>query len=142
MGDRRNMLFSGTVHLDAANPTGQLSPVQNPLIITFDDGYLDNWLLVFPLLKKYKFKSTIFISPEFVDQKHGIRSINYNPGFLSWDEMMLMEASGLIDIQSHTMTHTKYFVSEKIKAFHNSKADYLYPIREPVSFRETLLHRE
>jgi hypothetical protein len=108
--------------------TERLSPVKNPLIITFDDGYLDNFIRAFPLLKKYGLKATIFISPEFVDQKFGVRSINDSVGFLSWDEMKLMEASGLIDIQSHTMTHTKYFVSHKIKEFHYPKSDSLYPI--------------
>jgi hypothetical protein len=42
--------------------------------------------------------------------------------------MKLMESSGLIDVQSHTMTHTKYIVSEKIIDFHNPKSDFLYPI--------------
>jgi len=49
-------------------------------------------------------------------------------GFLNWDELILMGQSGYVDIQSHTMTHTKYFVSNKIREFHHPKADYLYPV--------------
>lgn len=37
-----------------------------------------------------------------------------------------MEASGLIDIQSHTMSHTKYFVSGKLEGFHHPGEDVLY----------------
>ena len=42
--------------------------------------------------------------------------------------MRLMEQSGFVDIQSHTLTHTKYFVSDKIVGFHHPGADSLYPI--------------
>ena len=39
-----------------------------------------------------------------------------------------MEASGVMDIQSHTMSHTKYPVSDKLLDFHHHGADYLYYI--------------
>ena len=42
--------------------------------------------------------------------------------------MRLMEQSGIVDIQSHTMTHTKYFVSDKITGFHHPGADCVYVI--------------
>lgn len=119
------------------------SAVKNKKMIclTFDDGYLDNYVFVYPLLKKYKAKGTIFVSPEYVQDSRPIRptledvwsgKISQNElhtlGFLSWDEMLLMENSGVINIQSHTMTHTKYFVSGRIREFHHPHADYLYPI--------------
>jgi len=120
---------------------GLKSPVENALVITFDDGYLDNWVRVFPLLKKYGLCATVFVSPEMVDLKNGIRpnledvwsgniSLNELPvsGFLSWEEMRLMEGSGLINIQSHTMSHTKYFVSDILTGFHHPGSDSFYPI--------------
>ena len=107
---------------------GKKAPVKNPLIINFDDGYLDNFIWAFPVLKKYNVKATIFISPEFADQRLIVRSGESETGFLSWDEMKIMEESGLIDIQSHTMSHTKYFVSGKIIDFHNPNSDFLYPV--------------
>lgn len=108
--------------------TGQITSVKDPLIITFDDGYLDNFIWAYPLLKKYGLKATIFISPEFVDQKNGIRSEKNMLGFLSWNELKILTGSEWVDIQSHTMTHTKYFSSDRIIDFHNPRADYLYPI--------------
>jgi len=109
--------------------------------LTFDDGYLDNFIYVYPLLKKYKAKATIFINPVFVDKRPVVRKtledywnnktsmeeIN-RWGFLGWDEMRFMEHSGCVDIQSHTLTHTKYFVSDKLKSFHHPGADCLYYI--------------
>jgi hypothetical protein len=120
---------------------GLMPPVKNPLVITFDDGYLDNWIWAFPLLKKYGLKATIFVSPEFVDDRAGcrpnpedhengraVREESSGWGFLSWDEMRVMESSGLIDIQSHSLTHTKYFVSDKLTGFHHPGGNILYPV--------------
>lgn len=120
---------------------GELAPVKNPIVITFDDGYLDNWQWAYPILKKYGLKATIFISPEYVDTRGGIRpnleDVWNNRarmddlkqwGFLSWEEMRIMEASGVISIESHTMTHTKYPVAATIKCFNHPNADSLYTI--------------
>lgn len=101
--------------------------VKNPIVITFDDGYLDNWLFAFPLLKRYSLKATIFISPDFVDNRANIRSDLNENGFLSWDEMKAMQSSGLVDIQSHTLSHTKYFVTDRLIGFHHPGNDILYP---------------
>ncbi len=118
---------------------GLKEPVKNAIVLTFDDGYLDNWQNAYPLLKKYGLKGTIFVSPEFVDLKNGVRPNledvwNGNAemkdlhqwGFLSWEEMRVMEDSGVMDIQSHTITHTKYPVSDKLVGFHRPGADCLY----------------
>ena len=94
----------------------------NSVVLTFDDGYLDNWVYAYPLLKKYGFKGTIFVNPEFVDPTQEDRpnledvwagrakEAELTPsGFLSWREMREMEKTGVMDIQSHAMTHTWYF---------------------------------
>lgn len=120
---------------------GLSEPIPNALVITFDDGYLDNWIWAYPLIKKYGLKATIFVSPEYVDQKNGVRPNledfwNKNAsgdeirqwGYLNWDEMRIMQNSGIIDIESHTMTHTKYPVSDKIVGFHHPASDSLYTI--------------
>lgn len=40
----------------------------------------------------------------------------------------MMERSGLIDIQSHAMTHTRYFVSERLTGIHHPGGSILYPV--------------
>ena len=104
----------------------------NSILLTFDDGYLDNWVYVFPILKKYRMKGTIFVSPDFVDPTSAPRpnldDVTANrlsqdeldvAGFLSWQEMRGMEHSGIIDIQSHAMTHTWYFTGPSIVSYHS-----------------------
>jgi len=104
----------------------------NYLLLTIDDGFLDNWLYAFPILKKLNIPATIFVSPEMVDKKNTLRVISDNMqenfGYMSWDEMRVMEQSGLINIQSHTMSHTKYFSEDELIDFHHPGADCLYPI--------------
>ncbi len=98
------------------------------ICITFDDGYLDNYQFVYPLLKKYRARATIFVSPCYVDTS-GITSENpRSEGFLTWEMMKEMESSGLVDIQSHTMTHSKVYASDRIRDFHNPCSDWLYPV--------------
>jgi peptidoglycan/xylan/chitin deacetylase (PgdA/CDA1 family) len=107
------------------------------VVLTFDDGYLDNWVYAYPLLKKYGLHGTIFVNPDFVDPFESLRpnledvwsgriSVHGLPtcGFLSWQEMMAMESSGYIDIQSHALTHTWYFSSAEIIDFHHPGDPY------------------
>jgi peptidoglycan/xylan/chitin deacetylase (PgdA/CDA1 family) len=65
------------------------------VVITFDDGYEDNYAYAFPILKKYGFAATVFI----IVSKVG------NPGRLSWEQIRQMQDSGLVSFGSHTLTH-------------------------------------
>ena len=111
--------------------TGSRRAPKKSIMLTFDDGYLDNWTHVFPLLKKYSIKATIFVNPEFVDPSSHPRpttddvatgKINatdmQTKGFLNWVEMRAMEVSGLVDIQSHALTHTWYASGPVAVGFH------------------------
>ena len=69
---------------------------ENPVLITFDDGYEDNYANAYPILKKYGFKATIFVATGFLDK--------HKKGYLSWDEAREMNKNG-INIESHTVNH-------------------------------------
>lgn len=108
--------------------TGRRIRHEKSIVLTFDDGYLDNWVYVYPLLKKYGVKATIFVNPAFVDPSSGCRkNIEYETdiqpsnaaGFLNWEEMRQMHASGLVDIQSHAMNHTWFFSGPRVVDFHH-----------------------
>jgi len=65
------------------------------LAITFDDGYRNNYICSYPVLKKYNIPATIFVIVKRVGK----------PGYLNWEEIREMSDSGLITIGSHTMSH-------------------------------------
>ena len=66
-----------------------------PVLLTFDDGYEDNYTELFPLLQKYNVKATIFIITGYVNQ----------PKYLTDAQILEMVNSGLVSIQSHTFSH-------------------------------------
>lgn len=69
--------------------------LHKPVVITFDDGYEDNYNTAFNIIKKYNVKITIFVATRFIDKKC----------YLSSKEISEMERSGLVSIQSHTVSH-------------------------------------
>ena len=111
----------------------------NSIVITFDDGYCDNWVFAYPLLKKYDMKATIYVNPEFIEfrkEKLNLDDVWNNNiriedldtlGYLSWEELKIMqEEVGLVDIQSHTMTHTWYPKSDNIIDFRHPNDQYFW----------------
>ncbi len=65
------------------------------LILTFDDGYDDLYTYAYPLLKKYHYTGVAFIPTAKIGTK----------GYVTWDQLREMEDSGVINSQSHTLTH-------------------------------------
>ncbi len=72
-----------------------ISSISKPVMLTFDDGYLDNYTELYPLLKKYNVKATFFV---IVDAIGNSRS-------MTKAQLKELSDSGLVSIQSHTMTH-------------------------------------
>lgn len=74
---------------------------EKPLVITFDDGYRSNYLLAYPVLKKYGFQATIFaIGVSVGKDTYKDTGEAMTPHF-SLEEAAEMEASGLITVASH-----------------------------------------
>lgn len=67
-----------------------------PIMITFDDGYGDNYINAYPILKKYGFTATFFVITDF---------ISHDPRFMTWEQVKEMHANGFT-IGSHTVHHT------------------------------------
>ncbi len=79
---------------------GQAKLPDKPLLITFDDGYESNYLLAYPILQKLDMQAVIFvIGANMRDENDPEKGLQL---FMTWQQAQKMEASGLIDIQSHT----------------------------------------
>ncbi len=102
-----------------------------PVVLTFDDGYLDNRVYAYPILKRYGHHAVIWMSTDFIDPAaqprptlddvwEGRLTVDELPGegFLSVAEMREMEETGTIEIQSHLRTHTWYFQGPEIVDYH------------------------
>lgn len=88
------------------------------IVLTFDDGYLDNFVIVQPILQRYGMKGTVFVSTDFARTDDVVRAREDGiAGFLSFAEMREMEASGVLEIQSHAKTHTWYPSGDRIVDF-------------------------
>jgi peptidoglycan/xylan/chitin deacetylase (PgdA/CDA1 family) len=72
---------------------GQPLP-SKPIIISFDDGWEDDYSVAFPVLRKYNFRGTFFIYTNALDRE----------GFLTWTQVQEMSAAGM-DVQAHTLSH-------------------------------------
>ncbi|MCL2739625.1 MAG: polysaccharide deacetylase family protein [Oscillospiraceae bacterium] len=73
-----------------------------PIIITFDDGYLSNYIYAFPVLKELGMKATIFTVAGRVGE--GV-SLEVTYPHFTWEQAKDMENSGVISIESHSNMH-------------------------------------
>jgi peptidoglycan/xylan/chitin deacetylase (PgdA/CDA1 family) len=81
--------------LDDALRRGTLLP-PNPVVLTFDDGYIDHYTSVFPILQEFGFTGTFFIITGFVD--------NNDPAYMTWNQIGEMAVADM-SMESHTKTH-------------------------------------
>ena len=89
---------------------------EKSIVITFDDGYKDNYTNAFPILKELDMKATIFVITSVIDDGY----------YLSKNEIKELSDYG-IDIQSHTVKH-----------LHLNTLSYEEQLKELKSSKETL----
>ncbi len=104
------------------------------LALTFDDGYLDNWVYAAPLLREYGFTGTVFVSTDFIDPgpdprpqwdgRSGDRPSA--SGYLNLGELRRLDADGVLDVQSHAATHTWYPRGPRITDFRSPGDGYCW----------------
>jgi len=70
-------------------------PQKKSVVITFDDGYRNNYSDAYPILKKYKIPATIFVVTNWVGKDK----------MMDWQMIQKAQQSGLIEIGSHTLSH-------------------------------------
>lgn len=90
------------------------NPPDKSVMLTFDDGWGSLWSVGLPLIKKHDIRIVVFLAAG---------RIGHHP-FLTWDQIGEMHESGLVDFQSHTLTHSRIFCSPKIMDFAHPSLKY------------------
>jgi peptidoglycan/xylan/chitin deacetylase (PgdA/CDA1 family) len=104
---------------------GVLPP--KPIILTFDDGYIDFYVNAFPILRRYNLNATAFISPGLIGQSP----------YIDWNQVKEMNKTGLISFQAHSVTHpdlTKLSIEKLRWEIEESKIMLQNFLGRPVNF--------
>jgi hypothetical protein len=95
---------------------------QRLVMLTFDDGLVGVFQTIFPLLKRFNMKAVAYIVPDWIGK----------PGMLSWGQVSAMHETGLVDIQSHSMSHKAIYIKPHIEDFFPgvfyTEIKYLHPL--------------
>lgn len=75
---------------------------KKPIVITFDDGYYNNYYYAYPLLKKYNMKAVISVVGKMSDEFSNSNDKNPNYAHVTWDDILEMHLSGYWEIQNHS----------------------------------------
>ena len=129
-GQMRHLAEAGytTISLDEllAFVRGEATPPRHAVAITFDDGWLDNGVHAFPVLRRYGLRAAIFVVTDWVERASSLYLAGAPPAFpphreaqeraergeshgivLDWGRLAEMRASGVVDVYSHTRSHLK-----------------------------------
>lgn len=81
---------------------GKAELPEKPVMLSFDDGYYNNYTYVLPLLEQYRAKAVISVVGTYTEQYTQTKDENPAYAYLSWDNIRAMMDTGLIEFQNHT----------------------------------------
>lgn len=108
--------------------------IEKPIIVTFDDGYENN-MIAYQILKELK-DDTFDPKATFFIIARNIGKTTEDKVFLNEEQIREISDSGIISIQSHTMTHV-HFNDEEIESI-----DYDYQLLKSKQILEELTGKE
>jgi len=75
---------------------------EKPIVITFDDGFLNNITYAVPLLEAYHMKAVISVVGSYTETSTQSGDRNPNYSYLNWEDVRSLILSDTIEIQNHT----------------------------------------
>ncbi len=119
---------------------------KRPVLLTFDDGYLDNFTIASPVLAKHGFRATVFVASDYVSEADGVRATSATcdrpaeSGYLTAGELRALEASGTFEIQAHSAAHARVPVAPEVVDFHRPEAPSRWRVAERSASLRPGLH--
>ncbi|OGE31817.1 hypothetical protein A2631_01655 [Candidatus Daviesbacteria bacterium RIFCSPHIGHO2_01_FULL_44_29] len=86
-----------TISLDTLHAIlmGTVPAPQKPIVLTFDDGYIDFYINAYPIIRRLDIHVTSFLPT-------GLIGTSY---YMNWDQVKEIHSSGLVSFQAHTIHH-------------------------------------
>lgn len=86
----------------------KVASLSKGFVLTFDDGYLDFYTRVYPLLQRWQLPATLFVTTGFVEERIAYPMLSHprlavEP--VTWEMLGEMQESGLVTLGAHTHTH-------------------------------------
>lgn len=75
---------------------------KKPIVITFDDGFYNNYKFALPLLRKYGFKATISVVGSYMAMEKGMEKRSPVYSYLNASELRALKSSGVVELGNHT----------------------------------------
>jgi len=75
---------------------------EKAVVITFDDGYYNNYSYAYPLLKKYEMKGVLSVIGYHTEAYSKEKTFNNNYSHVTWKMIKEMADDGVFEIQNHT----------------------------------------
>ena len=118
---------------------------EHPVVITFDYGYLDAWTEAFPVLQRYGFNASIFITGAFLGRSQTTNDYKPFPPHFGEAEAKEMHRSGLISIQSKSFAMCREGLSDQslrdnvLQAEGETEEEYILAFRNDFAAMSELI---
>lgn len=96
-----------TVSLEEALDRLDAGDDRRAVVVTFDDGYLDNLEIAAPVLRELGIPATIFLPTRIIDGAERFHWYDDPPAALSWEQVRALDREGLVGFGAHTRTHPR-----------------------------------
>ncbi len=101
--------------------------ITKPIVLTFDDGYIDFYTNAFPILRRFNFHAVEFIPTGLIGGSY----------YMNWNQIKEIQASGLVTFEAHTVNHvnlTSLSYNNALKQMLDSKNVLASQTGYPVNF--------
>ncbi len=119
---------------------------ERPVLLTFDDGYLDNFTIAGPVLRRHGFSATVFVASDYVDDSSSVRATSdtsdrpLESGYATAGELRAMESSGAFEIQAHSASHARVPIAPEVIEFHRPEAPCRWLVAERAAANRPRVH--